>query len=87
MTRPNATTEATAPDRRKRASVWQVLIGAGMLAMAFGVFLLVPRQLGHEASASTPQANVEKGASERFHPTPSPMGIADGRARRDGNVP
>ena len=71
MTCRNATTEATAPDRRKQPSVWQLLIGAGMFAMAFGAFLLLPRQLGHEASASTPPANVEKGASERFHPTPA----------------
>src|ERR1700681_4076282 len=71
MTRPKAITEATAPDRRKRASALrQVLIGAGMLAMAFGAFVLVPRQLGHAASANIRHANVEKGASGRLYPTP-----------------
>ena len=42
-----------------------------MLAMAFGVLVLVPRQLDHEASANTRQANVEKGISGSFYPTPS----------------
>jgi cobalt-zinc-cadmium efflux system membrane fusion protein len=64
--------DASKLDNHKRASAWrQVLIGAGMLALAFGAFVLVPRQLGHEASANTRRANVEKGASARFYPTPA----------------
>src|ERR1700730_12442356 len=70
MTLPKAMTEATAPDRRKRASAWrQVLIGAGMLAMVFGAIVLVSRQLGHEVYANTRQANVEKVISGSFYPT------------------
>jgi membrane fusion protein, heavy metal efflux system len=41
-----------------------------MLAMVFGAIVLVSRQLDHEASANTRQANVEKGISGGFYPTP-----------------
>ena len=72
MARTDATTEAAAPDRRKRASVWrQLLIGATTLATTLGLLLFVPRQVGHEASANTRQANVEKGDVGRFYPTPA----------------
>ena len=41
-----------------------------MLAMVIAAIVLVSRQLGHEASANTRQANVEKGVSGSFYPTP-----------------
>src|ERR1700730_11025602 len=64
--------DASKLDNHKRASAWrQGLIGAGMLALAFGAFVLVPRQLGHEGYANTRQADVEKGISGSFYPPPS----------------
>jgi membrane fusion protein, heavy metal efflux system len=55
---------------RRASALRQVLIGAGMLAIALVAFVLAPRRLGYEASANTRQANVEKGASGPFYPTP-----------------
>jgi membrane fusion protein, heavy metal efflux system len=71
MARANEMTETGKLGQHRRASALrQVLIGAGMLAIALVAFVLAPRRLGYEASANTRQANVEKGASGPFYPTP-----------------